>query len=87
MYVYQRGRATQILVQALSPWNQCFVQTFAQTFSPSLPPPHGGKQNMQGGGGATKEAGGQEGEGAVKLFRIVTRLLSLSLALMLGEET
>jgi len=75
------------------------VQTFAQAFSPSLPLPHGGKQTLEAGGGGDHGGGGageggegggggmQEGDGAVKLSRILTRLLSLSLALVLGEET
>ena len=77
------------------------MQTCAQTFSPSLPPPNGGKHNREAEGGATMAVGGrarvgggggggagmQEGDGAVKLSRILTRLLSLSLALVLGEET
>ena len=83
-------------VEPLDPILRADIRPGIQPFS--TPPPRweadlgGGGGGDHGGGWAGEggEGGGggmQEGDGAVKLSRILTRLLSLSLALVLGEET
>jgi uncharacterized membrane protein YgcG len=87
-------------IEPLDPMPRADMRPDIQPFS--TPPPrweaeHGGGGGGDHGGGGAGEGGGgggggmQEGDGAGKLSRILsrifTRLLSLSLALVLGEET